>query len=201
MKITDIKQQVKRKNRYSIFVDGKYSFALSEGKLLSKTVKIGQELNKNELASLKDTAVIDKGIYRIIELISRRSRSRWEIENYLKRKKYEPEEIIKIVNVIDEKGYINDEDFAKRWVENRRLSKPISIRKLRLELKQKRIDKEVIQRVLDNDDTDEKTVLKELIEKKSRQMRYKDKQKLISYLMRQGFSYGDIKAALNGPEQ
>jgi regulatory protein len=201
MKITDIKQQQKRQDRYSVFIDGKYSFALSEPELLSTGIKAGQELDEDRLAKLKDSAVIDKGVYRVLELVSRRPRSKWEIEDYLKRKKYDPEEIDKITKAIDEKGYIDDEDFARRWVENRRLLKPMSTRKLRLELKQKRVDEETIQKVLEGDETDEKGVLRELIDKKRRQSKYQDEQKLISYLARQGFNYADIKDVLSSTEE
>jgi regulatory protein len=196
VKITNIKQQLKRHDRYSIFIDGKYSFTLSESELLTKAIRVGQELSNRELDKLKDSAVIDKGIYRVMELISRRPRSRWEIEDYLKRKKYEPQETEQIISALDKKGYIDDLDFAKRWVDNRRLLKPISKRKLILELRQKRVSDETIQAVLEEDETDETDVLSELIEKKRRQTKYQDKQKLIGFLSRQGFNYGDIKEAL-----
>lgn len=200
MKVTNIKQQQKRSDRYSIFIDDKYSFALSESELLAKSIKVGQELSKQELDELKDSAVIDKGIYRVMELISRRPRSRWEIEDYLKRKKYEPQEIEQIISALDKKGYIDDLDFAKRWVDNRRLLKPMSLRKLTLELRQKRVSDETIQAVLEEDETNETDVLRELIEKKRRQAKYQDKQKLIGFLSRQGFNYGDIKEALEKSE-
>ncbi len=196
MKITDIKQQVKRQDRYSIFVDGKYSFALSESELISQGLKIGIEFSKNELEEIKNVATVDKGVYRVLNLISRRPRSRWEIEDYLKRKKYTPEEVTKILRAVDEKGYINDLDFSKRWVENRRLLKPTSKRKLRMELKQKRVSDEIIDKALEEDEADELAILRELIEKKRRQIRYKDNQKLMAYLARQGFSFQDIKEAL-----
>lgn len=201
MKITDIKQQVKLKDRYSIFIDGKYSFSLSEGELLAQSLKVGKELTQAELSAVKKDAAIDKAVYRVLNLISIRARSSWEVEDYLKRKNYKPEEISKITRNLEEKGYINDLDFAKRWIENRRLLKPISKRKLRLELKQKRVDDDTIQSVLEDDQTDEQQVLKELIEKKRGQTRYQDDQKLTSYLARQGFNYGDIKDALNDKER
>lgn len=201
MKITDIKQQVKLKDRYSIFIDGKYSFSLSEGELLAQSLKVGKELTQTELSTAKKDAAIDKAVYRVLNLISRRARSRWEVEDYLKRKNYKPEEISKITRNLEEKGYINDLDFAKRWIENRRLLKSISKRKLCMELKQKRVDDETIQSVLEDDQTDEQQVLKELIEKKRGQTRYQDDQKLTSYLARQGFNYGDIKDALNDKER
>jgi regulatory protein len=197
MRITDIKQQVKRQDRYSIFIDNKYSFALSENGLLTQGLKIGVELSEEKLGIIKDNAVIDKGIYRVLDLISRRPRSKWEVEDYLKRKDYKPEEINKIVESIDERGYINDLDFAKRWVESRRLLKPISKRKLTMELRQKRVVEDFIKQVLEDDQTDEQEVIKKLIDKKRRQTRYQDNQKLIAYLARQGFSYSDIKDVLS----
>ncbi|MBI5357256.1 RecX family transcriptional regulator [Candidatus Saccharibacteria bacterium] len=196
MKITDIKQQVKRKDRYSIFIDGKYSFALSEGKLLELGLAIGQEFDKTQLETAKDEAHLDKAVYSVMDLISRRPRSGWEIKDYLKRKGYEASEIEQVVKLLSEKGYVNDLDFARRWVESRRLLKSTSKRKLRLELMQKRVSEEAITKVLEDDETDEAEVLEELIAKKRSQTRYQDREKLIAYLLRQGFNYSDIKSVI-----
>ncbi len=196
MKVTNIKQQVKRRGRYSVFLDGKYSFSLSENELLSSGIKIGREYSKEEFEQLKQTAVQDKAYMRSIDLLARRARSEWELRDYLKRKEYEPEVVDQIIKKLSEKGYINDEKFATSWVENRRLLKSTSKRKLQLELKQKRISNDVIDNVLENDETDEKEVLKELVAKKRHQTKYQDNLKLMQYLSRQGFGYGDIKSVL-----
>jgi len=55
--------------------------------------------------------------------------------------------------------------------------------------------------VLEEDETDERQVLRELIERKRRQAKYQDNIKLMQYLSRQGFSYGDIKSALEDNEE
>lgn len=196
MKITNISQQVKRKDRYSIFVDDKYSFALSESGLLNAGIKIGQELSPEELIQLKETASEDKGIYRVLDLIARRPRSEGEIRDYLKRKKYEGEEIEKILNALSIKGHIDDKDFARRWIESRRLLKSTSRRKLQLELRQKKVNNEIIDKVMSEDETDEVETIKELIAKKRSSTRYRDQKKLMQFLARQGFNYSDIKQAL-----
>jgi hypothetical protein len=49
MKITDIKQQVKRQARYSIFVEGKYAFSLSEPELMKSGIQIGRDYTEEEL--------------------------------------------------------------------------------------------------------------------------------------------------------
>jgi regulatory protein len=197
MKITDIKQQVRRKDRYSIFIDGKYQFALSESGLLESGLKIGQELSEGGLGELKQVSSEDKAVYRVLDLIARRARSAGEIRDYLKRKQYDEEEIEKILNTLSDKGYIDDEAFARSWVENRRLLKPTSRRKLRLELKQKKVSEEIISLVIEHDSEDEQETIRKLIAKKSQQTRYQDKQKLMQYLARQGFNYSDIKSALS----
>lgn len=201
MKITAIKQQVKRADRYSIYGDEKYLFSFSESELLSSGIRIGQELDEDRLSELKDKAVIDKAYDRAINLVSRRPRSEWELRDYLKRKEYEPQVSGVVIEKLRERGYANDEDFAKRWVDSRRLLKSISKRRLSQELRQKRISDDIIQQTLEADQTDELEILKQLVEKKRSQTKYKDDLKLMQYLARQGFSYDSIKQAMSPEEQ
>ena len=92
---------------------------------------------------------------------------------------------------------LNDLGFARAWVQNRRLLRPTSKRKLQQELRAKRVADDIITQVLEEDETEENDILKELVAKKRQQAKYKnDDLKLMQYLARQGFSYGDIKAAL-----
>lgn len=200
MKITDIKQQVKRQDRYSIYVDGKYIFSFSESELLSLGLRIGQEFTSAELDELKKTAVEDKAYMRSLDLLARRARSEWEVRDYLKRKDYEPDVIEKTVNRLANAGYIDDAKFAEAWINNRRLLKATSKRKLQMELRQKRVADEVIAIALEADETDEQNILKELVAKKRQQSRYQDDQKLIAYLMRQGFNYDDVKSAMTATD-
>lgn len=197
MKITAIKQQVKRADRYSIFIDEKYVLSLSETELLNQHLRIGQELTDEGLRVLKDNSVIDKAYDKALNLIFRRSRSEWEIRDYLKRNQYEPEVIDSIVERLTDRNYLNDLHFAKSWVDNRRLLKLTSKRRLTQELRQKRVSDEIIEQVLGEDETDELQLLKDLVERKRKQTKYQDNLKLMQYLARQGFSYDVIKEAIN----
>ncbi len=200
MKITKIEAQIKTRGRYSIFVDDKFTFSLSESALIESGLRVGQELSAQDVEAYKDESAVDKLYNRSLSLIARRPRSEWEIREYLKRKSNDPSHIEKILNKLSMRGYINDEDFARRWVESRRMLKPISKKKLQLELRQKRISDTIITQVLSDDQTEEIEVLKELIEKKRAQTRYKDDLKLMQYLTRQGFSYDLVKQALRSEE-
>ena len=197
MKITDIKQQLKRRDRYSIYIDGKYSFSLSEGELLAQKLSVGQEFDSHAFLGMQKVAESDKAYSKCIDLISRRQRSNWEIEQYLKRKNFNNEVINKTIKKLINKGYIDDKSFAISWLNSRRQLKLSSSKKIRLELMQKHIDQKIIDQVLSSDEIDEVVLIKQTIDRKKKQTRYNENEKLIAYLLRQGFNYGDIKTALN----
>jgi regulatory protein len=198
VKITAITAQVKRAGRYSIYVDGKFALGLGGNDVLNLGLHNGQEITEAELTDLKQQSDFGKIYEKTLNLLSFRQRSEWELRDYLKRKNQSPAIIEKLLNVLSNLGYVDDKKFATAWVDNRRLLKPISSLKLRAELKQKRIANNIIDEVLKADTTDEITVLRELIDRKSK--RYPDQQKLMAYLARQGFRYDDIKQALRAED-
>lgn len=197
MKITAIKQQVKRPDRFSVFVDGKYTFSVGENELIKLGLHSGQEITDQDLEKFKDESDLGKWLDKTLNLLSFRLRSEWELRDYLKRKKADPEIIEQILNKLSVNGYVNDEQFARRWVENRRLLKATSRRRLTQELRQKRVSNEIIDKILaeDKEDVDERQILRELVEKK--RPRYPDQTKLMQYLARQGYSYEDIKNVIS----
>lgn len=196
MKITAIKRQVKRTDRYSVYGDGKYLFSLGESELLATGLRVNQEFSPNELEEVRTAAMLDKGYDRALNLISHRPRSEGELRDYLKRKAYAPDVATAIIERLRERGYVDDKDFAERWVATRRLLKTTNKRRLGQELKQKKVSEDIIQEVLNADDTDEHQLLRELVSRKRQQTKYQDDLKLMQYLSRQGFNYDDIKAAL-----
>lgn len=197
MRITAIKTQVKREGRYSIFVDGKYAFSLSAEGLLDSGFVVGQELSRVELTEAKQQSQTDKAYNLTLACVARRMRSEGELHDYFRRKGYSDDFAKTVLPKLKRQGLVDDAEFARRWVENRRLLKATSAKKLRLELRQKKISNELIESVLSSDETDERQILRELVEKKRKQSRYQDPQKLMMYLARQGFSYNDIKSVIN----
>lgn len=196
MKITNFKQQQKNKDRISVYIDGKYSFSLSVWQFGSAGLKLGGEISAEEVEKLKKDSEFGKLYDRTLNWLLIRPRSKWELEDYLKRKTDDEVAISEVIKQVEEKNFINDTDFAEKWVANRRLLKPMSKLKLRQELIKKRVSKEIIKETLEADETDEKEVLKAIIEKKRNITRYQDDRKLMEYLARQGFRYGDIKDVL-----
>jgi regulatory protein len=198
MKITSIVQQVKVKDRYSIFVDERYSFSLSESALLESHLVRGQELSDEEVKTWKKRSVEDKTASNALRYSALRLHSQWEMENYLRRKKASPALSKNILNKLIDLNLLNDLAFARSWVASRRLLRPTSKRKLQQELRAKHVSNEVIEQVITEDETTEQDVLRQLIAKKRQLTKYRtDRLKLMQYLARQGFDYSDIKEALD----
>ena len=97
----------------------------------------------------------------------------------------------KIISRLASRGYIDDEKFARYYVENRFVKKGISMKRLKMELIKKGVARDIIERVLDNSGRNDEEEIKKIIAKK--RARYDD-EKLIAYLCRQGFQYDLVKS-------
>lgn len=201
MKVTAIKTQVKQAGRYSIFVDGKYCFSLSDTALLESKLVTGQELTEKDVKDHKQLSDDDKLYNKTIGFIALRPRSLWEIQFYLERKKTPTPLIESILNKLSIIGLIDDRKYAQAFVNDRRLLRPTSRRKMMMELKKRRVSEDIISQVLGSDPDNEKSALQEVITRKRRQTKYQNDTKLMQYLAGQGFGYGDIKTALQKTDE
>lgn len=198
MKVTAIKAQLRRKGRFSIFLDGQYSFSLGEAALLSSKLVIGQDIDSKQLRELQRLSADDVLQAQAERYASSRLHSRWELEAYLQRKAASPALSNSILNKLSANGFVDDYRFAAAYLADRQRLRPTSRRKIMFELRAKHVSEEVIQNVMDagEEEHDEQATLRDLIKRKRQQSRYQDDLKLTQYLVRQGFNYTDVKAAI-----
>jgi regulatory protein len=207
MKITSISIQVRDKDRVNVSVEGKYRFSLDVFQLADLGIKVGKDYSEAELVALEEESQFGKLYMRALEYCLMRLHSQRELRDYLYRKTRDTRTKLgnirkgvsvalteRVVNRLEEKGYIDDTKFAAYWIENRNLRKGSSIRKLSSELSAKGVDRTIIELLLSETDRDDMTELQKIIDKK--RPRYDNEQKFMAYLSRQGFSYDDIKIAL-----
>jgi len=207
MKITDIHTQVRNPDRVNVSVDGVYRFSLDIAQVIDLGVKIGRELTDEELAQLEDESMFGKLYARALEYCLMRPHSVREVRDYLWRKTrdrrgkegkliqgYSPALAERVLIKLQQKAYVNDEQFAKWWVESRNVVKGTSLRKLSAELRAKGVSGEVIEAMLSESGRHDADELSKVVAKK--RAKYPDDQKLMQYLARQGFDYDSIKQAL-----
>lgn len=211
MKITAITAQVRDKDRVNVHVDGKYRFSLDILQLGDLGVKIGKEYTEAEMTKLEDESQFGKLYSRTLEYSLMRPHSQREVKDYLYRKTRDtrtkegavrkgvsPQLTERVFERLVKKGYVDDEKFARFWIENRNLRKGSSMRKLSAELSAKGVDRTIIETLIGESERDDTDELQKIIKKK--RSRYDDEQKFMAYLARLGFSYDDIKAALADKE-
>ena len=207
MKITAVTAQQKDPNRVNIMVDGTYRFSLDVFQYADLGIRVGKEYSEDELIELETESQFGKVYGRALEYCLMRPHSGKEVRDYLYRKTRDtrtktggikkgvgPAITQRVYDRLIEKGYIDDEKFAKYWIDNRNLTKGTSKRKLQAELRAKGVDGSIIERLLVETERDDVSELQKIIIKK--RPRYPDEQKFMQYLARQGFGYDDIKQAL-----
>ncbi len=182
----------------NVFVDGKYAFSLPYVK--AAALHQGQYLSDEEIAEWRQVQVNEKAYEQAVRLLGYRPRSRYEIEQYLKRKKVDQETVAAVTRRLEASGYLDDEAFARFWVENRERFSPRGKRALAQELRQKGVPDETIRRVLHDLVQDEEDSAFGVAEAYSRRLKDVDYQtfrrKLTGVLARRGYDYGVIRSVV-----
>lgn len=229
-KVTDIKQSLKDENRVNIFIDYSFAFSLDIAQVVDYKLKVGKALSDLEIDRLERASSFGKLYQNTLEWVLTRPHSIKETREHLvtkqgkremanrqalrnrgrtkeDRQKYKlrtrelpnitDEDIEQVVTKLIEKGYLDDAKFARYYIENRFARKGISQKRLKQELQQKGLDSEVIDEALDTTERSDDEEIQKIIAKKRN--KYTD-DKLIAYLVRQGFDYQRAKAAVHGTD-
>lgn len=85
---------------------------------------------------------------KVLKFLSFRARSEFEINEYMLRKGWGEETRKKILNKLKTLQLLDDEDFARQWVESRTRGRPEGSALIKIELRRKGVDKEIIEKVL-----------------------------------------------------
>lgn len=191
--ITELRVQKKRKDRVSVYLDGRYAFGVKD--IVAARLRVGQRLTDEDIAGLKEQDAFEEAYHSALNFLSYRPRSTAEVTWNL-RKKDVPDPIIEaVIERLTRAGLLDDESFAEYWVEQRERFKPRSARMLRHELRQKGVASEHIDRA--TRDLDEADSARRLANKRARRYVHLERdefwRKMVGYLQRRGFRYGTIK--------
>lgn len=194
--ITSIKQQ-KNKNRVNVYLDDKFGFGIDLDNFVLLHLKVNQELTENEVEEIVKKAEFQKTLDKLLRFATVRPRSEKEVTDYFRRKEVHPSLHDKLFEKLKHFELVDDEKFAKWWVEQRQTFKPKAKRVLQMELRQKGIPKEIIDEVLESTIVDEEKMAKELLEKKAYKWKNlpprEARMKKTQYLAGKGFSWEIIE--------
>ena len=193
--ITLLQVQKRNKERVNIFLDGEYAFAV--GMNVALTLKKGQVLSVAETDELKQDGETDLAYQRAMRYLGMRPRSSAEIVTYLKRKEYDEAIVDVVVKRLHEHGYLDDDAFARFWVENRNRFRPRGAQALRYELRQKGVERETIEATLEEQDEDGAAwaAAEPKIGRWADLEKLEFEQKLMAFLSRRGFRFDVCRRA------
>ena len=129
-------------------------------------------------------------------LLKLRDRSIGEMEEKLRRKEYSAEEISKTLEFLISKDFLDDERFARNFVRFKKSLKPVGKYWLQNKLRQKKINNEIIEKIL-GENIDESEEVEEAanrwLAKNKKVPKEKLYEKLSRYLVSRGFSWEIVK--------
>lgn len=201
--ITKIVQQLKNKDRYSIFIDGEYSFGVYENVIVKYNLTKGMKVEDDFLECVLKKEEQEVANNYALRLLSFKMRTEEEVRRRLKEKGYEEEMIEISIDYVKKFNYLDDEEYARAFIKDRSNLRNMGSERIKRELYIKGVDPEISKREVENliDKEDEYEKALELGRKKA-DTTYKNDdsvakyRKLGGFLQRKGYSMDIVMKVL-----
>lgn len=190
--ITEISYQKNNKSRVNIYLDGEFACGMQAIVAMENRLKVGMQTEADKLQELSQISDIETAFNKAVKLISRVLKTEHELKNYLIEKGYFLETVNKVIEKLKEYNYINDEEYATAYINEKKQQS--GKKKLYYELKQKGISDKILDKVINSiSKKDEKEVIIKLANKyiKGKVLDIKIKKNLANYLYSRGFEWDD----------
>lgn len=188
-KITDLKIQKNNKTRANLYLDGEFSFGVEMITVMKLGLKIGQEVSDEKLQEAIFDSEKSVAFEKAMDYLARGMKTVKQINDYLAKKGFSPEVSQYVVKKLKEYRYLDDEQYAKLFVEQNCKTK--GSRRLRQELQQKGISRETAENfsVLEGDKAlDAATTLASKY-MRQKAVDVKNLQRLQRYLLGRGYDF------------
>ena len=196
-KITAIEVQKNDKERCNIFVDGNFFAGISIEIVIKNHLKVGTELDKTSLGELIFSAEKEKALKKALDYVSKTLKTKKQVKDYLEKKGYSVEIILKILDKLIDYGLINDVEYAKRYIES--TSKKQGQKLIEYKLMSKGVRKEDIALAYsDFEEFDQDRVYNLAIKHlKNKERSRENFAKTYKYLLGKGFLYEEVDGAIS----
>ena len=202
-----------KSNKVKITTDNGIAFVLYKGELCKYGIKAGLEISEELYSDIVKNTLYKRALLRCSHLLERRDYTSYELYKKLKDGAYPIDAADYAINKLISYGYVNDESYARRYIESYISSR--SINRIKQDLYKKGIKSDIFDKawnILSEDgiEVDEEGLINKLLEKRhyfdkisdiknnegSRDDLVKEYNKQFNYLMTKGFKSENIKKAL-----
>ncbi len=194
-------------------LDGEYIATVNADYWFTCGIKSGSEVSPEQLEELLAESARRKMMNKALDLLSMRDYSRRELSDKLVTKAWEKKEqkdmdlgslkqqASDICDRLEELGLLNEERFARSYVDELIRRKHLSKSGLKTALIQKGVQRDIIETVLEEVEVDPVEQVRELLSTKFKTRDLSDekqKTRTVNALLRLGYRYNEINAAMDG---
>jgi len=201
--ITRIEKQKRNKKRWSIYTDDVFLVGVSEDTLLKFGLRVNDEITQD---TVQELIKFDEYVYAnkcALDFLSYRIRSKAEVTDKLRSKGISPGTADRVIGHLQSLGLINDEEFSRQLIQSFIGNKPLGRKAILQKLFQKKIPKQVSEKVLN--EVFSSLNVKELaymnFKKYFPKLKDKDinrkKRKVFDFLARKGYEFDIINEIIN----
>ena len=196
-KITEISYQKQNKNRCNLYVDGEFFAGISLETVLLHRLKVGTECDKATLENIIIENDKHEALLKATAYVSKTLKTKRQVKDYLIKKGYSEEIAYHVIDKLKEYGYVNDQEYSKRYIES--VSKSQGKRLIEYKLMMKGVKKEEIENAYAASESDDFSNAKAVAEKhiKNKEKTKENIAKTYRYLIGRGFSYEQANYAVS----
>ncbi len=208
MVITKIEYQKNDPQRVSLFIDGKFFCGISIDTLARESLYEGLKLESDDLNRITNSELYQRFLTRCVDYIARSPKTEFQIKKYLHDLRFKKKDIWftenidiewedmfeRILTQLTKYKYIDDENYARLFVQSRLRLKPRGKSVLIGELLSKGVNKEIAEGVCEEEVEDEYSLLLRTYQKRFKEKKFDRRDsKMVGYLLRKGFSWDLIE--------
>jgi regulatory protein len=203
MRITALQPQRRSRRRVSVFVDGRFLVGLSQDTVAALGLKPGMEFDRAELERIaREEQTLQARNYAFL-LLSYKARTQAELSERLTRKGFPAETVKATLDRLTELKMVNDEGYARQFVQDRVSIGHKGKWRVRQELAKRGITREQAEAALAQAPSEvvaAKAVAEKYRERNQRLEPLVLKRRLYALLARRGFSPDTIQRVMDAPE-
>lgn len=191
--ITSIEPQIKDKTRCSIFVDGRFYCGIKLEVAIKFHLKAGTHIEKEELDKIQLETEKAQAMDKALTHLSATMKTKKQMRDFLTKKGYVQAVADYVLERLEYYGYVNDEAYCKAYISS---VSGMGKRAIEAKLLQRGVDKNVVERALDEVEEDDEeiiAILKKYL--RGKQINKENLYKGCRYLVGKGYSYEAAKSA------
>lgn len=200
--ITRIEKPSNYGKRYHIYVNGEFLFSVHEDVLVKHHLYKGMPIDQQQIQEILSAEEYSKVKQSVLRYLSYKPRTVWEVKQYITGKEFCEEIGEQVIADLRSLGYLDDRQYARAWVEERRNHKGHGPLRIKQELKKKGVPGKWIDEALAYmDEEEERQLAMEIAER--RYLRIcgdpwpRVERRLGQYLIRQGYSVDIVMSVLS----